>query len=194
MKQEVRRVWAAVVLSALAGCGTLRGTDPPRTATEQLLISTACERAVAGFRGKAREALEGRRVFLDASRFTSYGKEFALSEIRDFLSRQGALLAAARAESEVTVEIRSGALSVDRRDWLFGIPGFEIPGPLSLKMPDIALIRTIEQKGIGKLAFYAYETETGKHMVSSGPCVGKARRKSWWMFGLGPTNTGDVRE
>ena len=37
---------AALLATALAGCGTTRSTDTGRTATEQLLISDAIDRAV----------------------------------------------------------------------------------------------------------------------------------------------------
>src|SRR3989337_434525 len=55
---------AASVL-ALAGCGTTRSTDSLRTATEQLLISDAIDRAVQTVNF---EPLRGQTVYLDDQR------------------------------------------------------------------------------------------------------------------------------
>ncbi len=188
MRGRVLMVVLVGLSVSVAGCGTLRVTDPPRTATEQLLISTACERAVAEF--ETHGVVSDRKVFLDFSGFASYDKEFATSEIRNFLAAQGAILVAEKANSELTVEVRSGALSVNRRDWIFGIPEIALVG--AAKLPEMPLIRTIEQKGVGKLAFYVYDTQTGKHVISGGPYIGKARRKHWWILGLGPARAGDI--
>ncbi len=190
MRQAAGVLWACVVAVSLVGCGTLRVTDPPRTATEQLLISTACERAVTGF--KTEGLFKGKKVFLDVSRFASYDKDFAISEIRSFFSSEQALLVNSQQDSDITVEVRAGALSINRRDWMLGIPGISVPGLLTL--PDIAFINTIEQKGIAKLGFYAYDTNTRRHIYSLAPTMGMARRKNWWFFGLGPARTGDIED
>lgn len=190
MKRMMLKYLLLLLVASLGGCGTLTVSDPARTATEQLLISTACERAVAQFETDG--VLEGKKVFLDFSRFTSYDKEFATSEIRNFFASKGAALVASQPDSELSVEVRAGALSINRRDWLFGMPSIMLPGALSL--PALPLIRTIEQKGVGKLAFYVYETSTGRYVLGGGPYVGKARRKHWWLFGLGLGRSGDIAD
>jgi hypothetical protein len=82
---------AALTLLGTSGCTTMRQTDPARTATEQLLLSTAADRAVeyvtlAQFANK--------KVFLDTAYFDSYDSKYAIGAIRDALSRAGALLMA----------------------------------------------------------------------------------------------------
>ena len=110
---------AASLLLGTNGCTTMRQTDPARTATEQLLLSTAADRAVA-YVSLAQFA--NRKVFLDTAYFDSYDSKYAIGAIRDALSRAGALLMPQSKGSEITIEARSGALSTDDRTYLLGLP------------------------------------------------------------------------
>ena len=60
---------AASLLCVLCGCATIRVTDPPRTATEQLLESQACAQAIARL---SAEALRDRRVYVDSTYLTGF--------------------------------------------------------------------------------------------------------------------------
>ena len=64
----LRILFVALILAPLAGCvGEVRATTTARTSTEQLLISTAAERAIAQF-GSAEEHLKGKRMIFGPSR------------------------------------------------------------------------------------------------------------------------------
>src|SRR5215212_11294074 len=52
---------------SLAGCGTTRQTDTNRTATEQLLVSDAIDRAL---QSQNLQALSGQSVFFDESKLS----------------------------------------------------------------------------------------------------------------------------
>ena len=113
------RTWKVVFVGllgivVLGGCmGSPRVTDPARTAIEQLLLSTAAERALIGVDLKA---LEGKKVFLDASGFEGTDKAYAIGQIKLLLGKQGALFVEDRKQAEAVAEITSGALSIDRSD------------------------------------------------------------------------------
>ena len=93
----------------LAGCITERGTSPLRTATEELLISTAADRAA----GKLAEQIPANiRAYLDAYIDAPDGI-YATRAIRDRLLRRGIVLADDRTAADVIIEVRSGALSTD---------------------------------------------------------------------------------
>ncbi|MDD3838646.1 MAG: hypothetical protein PHG43_12495, partial [Phenylobacterium sp.] len=70
----LRRACALLACTALAACASASETHPSRTATEQLLVSRAVERAAAEFSlALPRDA----RVFLDSSAFRGEGADYA---------------------------------------------------------------------------------------------------------------------
>lgn len=160
----------AVVIS---GCTTVRQTDPPRTATEQLLLSTAADRAI-GYVNLAEFAQK--KVFLDGTYYDSYDSKYVLGAIRDALSRVGALLAPDAKSSEITIEARNGALSTDDKTYLLGVPTIGVPIPLAgtVSIPEIALYKSQKQYSTAKFALLAYATQSREHVYSSGSMVEKA--------------------
>jgi hypothetical protein len=155
------------------GCTTYNETNPARSATEQLLISTAMDRAMTN--GDL-SVFSGKKVFIDATYFASYDQTYALGEIRDQLSLAGAILVGNITNSDLVLEPRSGALSIDASSILFGVPAMGLPVPLSgaVSTPEIAFYKSVKQDSIGKIALLAYDAKSGAHYYSSGPLVGRA--------------------
>ena len=172
-------VLAAVL--ALAGCVTVRQTDPPVTATQQLLISSAVDRGVE----KLQLALPaGRKVFLDPGYVDIDGTvvypRYTVAAVRARLLQLGAELVPTRETADVVVEMRSGAQSVNDRRMLIGVPGFSVPVPLAgaLTIPEIPLFRYHKETGISKLALVAYDANGGL-IADTGPQYGEAMRRHW---------------
>lgn len=171
--------WSLAAVSALlltAGCANTTLTAPPRSATEQLLLSTAVDRAM---KTADLSVFRNKKVFLDGTYFDSYDPKNALGTIRDTLSQAGALLVSNATNSEITVEARSGALSIDGYDTLIGLPTTGVPIPLAgvVSIPEVALYKSQRQYSMGKFSLLAYETHTGAHFYSSGPMAGGAYYK-----------------
>jgi len=174
-----RENWLAVeifllLLALLAsGCATFDMTNPPRSVTEQLLLSTSADRALTN---ADLSIFTNRKVFLDTAYFDSYDSKYVIGAIRDALSRAGALLTLDAKSSEIIVEARSGALSIDSSDSLFGIPKMGMPVPLSgaLDIPEVALYKSQKQQSIAKFALLAYANQSKAHIYSSGPLDGKS--------------------
>jgi hypothetical protein len=158
---------------SLTGCADFTMTNPPRTVTEQLLLSTAADRAL---RDASLEMFRGKKVFIDGTYFDSYDPKYVLGAIRDTFSQAGALLAADAGSSDIVVEARAGGYSTDFSSSLIGIPNLGFPIPLVgvISMPELALYKSSDQKSIAKIALLAYETKSREHYYSSGPLVGKA--------------------
>src|SRR6266480_3400618 len=57
----------ALLATLLAGCGTTRSTDTNRTATEQLLVSDAIDRALQSMN---LQTLSGQSIFFDESKLS----------------------------------------------------------------------------------------------------------------------------
>jgi hypothetical protein len=161
---------ALLAMMALGGCSTTRLTEPPQTATEELLVSAAVDHAVAELHPTLPA---GSKVFVDPQYFADAAlyQKYAVDAVRDQLLRQGAELVDDRKSADVIVEMRSGAQSIDHHDMLIGIPSFPIPIPLAgaLNFPKIALFERNRQTGIAKLAITGYEAKDGKLVASTGP-------------------------
>ena len=178
MKPGICKIGIILVLAALpgGGCASYKLTNPPRSATEQLLLSTAADRALASadltmFAKKA--------VFLDTTYFDSYDSKYALGEIRDALSRAGALLEPDAKDADIIIEARAGALSTDSADTLIGIPNTGLPIPLAgtVSIPELAFYKSEKQFAYAKIALLAYANRSRAHIFSSGPLDGKSYNK-----------------
>jgi hypothetical protein len=176
-----------VVALMIAGCTTEEDTNPPRSATEQLLLSTAADQALANAN---LTIFAGRSVYFDFTYFDSYDLKYAEGTIRDAFSRAGALMATNSMSADVIVEARSGAYSTDTNSSFFGIPSVAIPIPGTAEMPitpQIPFYLKEEEKSYAKIALLAYDNKTRAHIYSSGSLDGTAYNTykllllvSWW--------------
>ncbi len=193
-------LWAAIVAMSCASCATIRVTDPPRTATEQFLISVAATRAIDQL---SATALRDRKVFIDPSYLfagvASNDQSFLLGELRAKLLSSGVRLVPNREDAQVVLEVRSGGLGIDRFEYLLGIPSIYLagnssgtPGNLPLLTPELSLLKNTRQRGFVSVAFVAYWNDTGELIASSGPFVGRTIREDFWFFGLGPRTVGNI--
>ena len=176
-----------IITVLIAGCATQETTDPPRSATEQLLLSSAADQALAGAN---LSLFAGRQVYFDFTYFDSYDSKYVEGEIRDAFSRAGALIAPDNKSADVIVEARSGADSVDTNSSFLGIPSIPLPIPGTAEepvTPQIAFYQKLGQTSYAKFALLAYSNKTHAHIYSSGPLDGKAYNAytsilfvSWW--------------
>jgi len=171
---------ASVVLTMflLSGCTTTKKTDTSRTATEQLLLSTAADRAL---QSANLWLFANRKVFLDAAYFDSYDSKYVIGTIRDALSRAGAMMEDSASNSDIIIEARSGALAIDSSDTLFGIPAFAAPVPLagSLQIPEVAFYKAERQQSIAKIALLAFARGSREHIYSSGSLDGQSNDRRY---------------
>jgi hypothetical protein len=163
---------------ALGGCSTERETSPARTATEQLLVSSAADRAAERL---ALEIPEGTKAFVDSSYFEGTDSKYAVAAIRDSLLRKGVALVEKREKADAVVELRAGALSIDENDTLVGIRSFDIPIPLAgtFTLPEIALFKRVERKGVARFAATSYDNAQGSLIDSAPPKSGYSHKKEW---------------
>ena len=154
-------------LPLLAGCVTSRWTDTPRSASEELLLSMATDRAAEAI---AARMPAGGKAYLDGSNFDSPDSKYAIGTIRDALLRHGETLVA-KNDADMVIEVRSGVLATDDNETLIGTPSFGAPVPLagSFSFPKIALYDKISQRGVAKFAATAIDPKTGALVASSTP-------------------------
>lgn len=177
----------------LVACGTACTqtglTKPKRSAVEQLLISTAADRALE----KADwSVIRGKKVFVDRSFYNSADKDYVIGTIRDYVSFNGGLLMAKVKEADLVLEPRSGGLSIDSSSSLIGLPASSAPTPFAgaVSLPEIAIFKSEKQYSIAKLAILVYQRESRQHVASTGPLVGRANIKYYKFLGfIGHTKT-----
>ncbi|HEY9548801.1 MAG TPA: DUF6655 family protein [Kiloniellaceae bacterium] len=176
---RVTRAAATVLfMLALGACSTLRESQPGRTATEQLIFSTAIERVCDKL---AIEVPVGSKVFVDASYVEGTDSKYLVATLRDRILRHGGSLVAARDQADLVFEPRVGALSIDRKETLVGIPSIPIPIPLAgeFTFPELALYKRDRRQGVVKLALTSYDAKTGALRESFNPVYGFSQQTDW---------------
>jgi len=202
------RLWPALLLglicSTLSSCATIRVTDPPRSATEQFLMSEATRKAVEQL---SAEALRDREVFVDTSYVISSAYPtpenlFYIGEIRNKLLLGGVRLVDKREKAKIILEVRTGGIGNDRLEFLIGIPASYFSGVLGsaatgaggvpLSTPELAILKSTRQSGFAGVAFVAYVAKTGEMIAASGPFIGRTQREDFWVFGIHTRSLGDI--
>lgn len=181
MRKNYTPMIVAVIALLLARCTTVRQTKPPQSATEQLLISKAADRAAAKMLAPLPH---GTKVYVDAQYFQGLNSKYTISAIRDQLLKDGADLVSDRKDAGIVVEIRSGAESIDNKTTLVGLPSLDIPFPLAgaFKVPGIALYRKKSKIGTAKIAMTGYNEKTGVYEFTVGPDYGFSHQTQWTLL------------
>lgn len=200
-----KQITLGITLTALlltSGCtGEIRETTTPRTATEQLLISTSSERAMKKFEPKLVK-LRGKRVAIDDTKFESVQKAYVVSSLKNLLSKNEIkVVPVAKKKYRVVggkevelgpnyvIEIRSAALGIKDSSFGLGVPPLPIPIPqtnLTSVAPGLYLFNRDKQEGWAKFQFWIYEPVTDTYIDQSGDLWGKAYYTQWIFFGIGP--------
>ncbi|MGB7757429.1 MAG: DUF6655 family protein [Salinisphaera sp.] len=158
----------------VAGCTTVRETQPTQTAREQLMLSTAADLASAQIKPNVPQ---GNSVYVDSSEFTDdaeYKTKYAVAQIQSQLLADGYKLVGSADKADTIAEVSNGALSVDQADTLFGIPSIPIPIPLTgtVKTPELALYKKARRTGVAKFGVAFYNAKTGDMQDIVGPVYG----------------------
>jgi len=166
-------ILAAVLATALvSACASTTETHPSRTATEQLLVARAADRAV---RGLTLPVEDGSAVFVDETYFRAEASPYAISAIRSALSEAGYPLARSRDQADVVFEIRAGALSLEQMRRLLGVPAMSVP--LSdyrvVSFPELSLYSRRDRSGVAEFSGFVYRAEDGAPIAAVAPMIGE---------------------
>jgi len=185
----------AASVALAAGCGTTRTSNTVRTATEQLLISDAIDRTVQQIDFKI---FEGQPVYFDERHLLEVvDKAYLISSFRQHLLASGCVLKEIREEATYVIEPRVGAVGTDNHDLLFGIPAIQVPQvamapTLPAAIPEIPFVKRRDQRGVAKVAVFAYRRETGEPVWQSGMALSESEANDIWVMGAGPFQRGTI--
>jgi hypothetical protein len=68
-----------------------------------------------------------------------------------------------------------------------------VPG-MPTSIPEIALVKKSDQRGVAKIGVFAYNRVTGRAVWQSGNVESSSRLKDTWVFGAGPFTRGTIRQ
>ena len=178
------RLFPLVAAVALwAGCTTVKETHPPRTATEQLILSHAMIDVAAQIEA---DAAADKKVAMDFTYLKTIDIEFCKGELRARLLQLGANLVTNSTDAEIIVEARSPGLGIDNKRTMIGIPSIPIPipGVGLFETPDLAVVDYKKQHGKAGLSITGIDAATGWHVFSVGPLLGDAIHSDFKIIGL----------
>ncbi|MDO4550073.1 MAG: hypothetical protein Q4C96_02335 [Planctomycetia bacterium] len=178
----------------ILGCGSTKSTGTARTATEQLILSDAMDRAVsqADF-----TVLAGKSVFIDSTYVDAVtDSDYLISLVRQHVLSSGCLVENDKEKAEYIVELRAGSVGTDQHNVLWGVPEtslpFQVPSVNISVIPEIALAKNSTQKAVVKLGIFAYHAKTGRPLWQSGNLVAESNAKNIWILGAGPIQHGEI--
>jgi hypothetical protein len=192
----MKRVRIAIAVFLVAsGCGTSKWTDTGRSATEQLLISDAMDRAVSQLDLRA---LSERTIYLDTDPLRKVtDSDYLISCLRQHMIANGCVVKEKKEDADYIVEVRAGAVGTDHHDVLYGVPAVSIPSVVPLsgipsQIPEMPFIKKTDQRAIVKLYLFAYNRETGRPLWQSGADPQESKAKAVWVLGAGPFQRGTI--
>jgi hypothetical protein len=103
----------------LAGCSSMKESDTARTGVEQLLISSAVDRALDKV---SFASLRGAKVFVEEKYLDCTDKNYVIVSLHQRVMRAGCKLVDKADDADVILELASGAVGTDRNDAFLGVP------------------------------------------------------------------------
>ena len=193
--------WLGLVLllGSAAGCvNKQRMTDPTRSVGEQLLFSTAIDRALSELDLEAIGRLKGFKVYLSTVYLQTLDQEYLVGSLRDLLLSSGVLVVDDIAQAQIIVEVRSGANSLDSASVTAGIAEDQaLPNPVTgapVALPELAFFKKQNNVSLTKVALVAYHADSREHIFSSGTLLGGAYDRHYQFLGLIRVRFTDVPE
>ena len=185
---------AALLLVALlgTGCGTIHMTDTSRSATEQLLLTSAWDSAIGAVDFRP---LAGPPVYLDTTNLEGVDTGWMTYRIRESMARQGVRLVDDPEEAVAVVEAGAAVYGTDSTSALLGIPSNGVVGAVAgargIDMPEVSLAKKTEQYGVSRLAMFARDLESGRIVWESGTIDADSYLKSVSVLGM-PMRSGTI--
>lgn len=173
-----------ITAAALSGCTTVRTTSPGRTATEELLLTQAAERAAENL---AQNIPTGLKIYFDREYLEGEDAPYVAAAIQDHLLRHGEALVEDQKQADAILFPRMGALSTNETTTSLGTPPLPVPfafGATALTTPELDLFKHVEADGIAKFYATVKDNKTGKLIVATDPAYGYSRHSHWILFFL----------
>jgi len=211
---NIKRDWpGAILLLALAGACAGCGSTKSRTATEQLIMSDALDRAVSQIDF---QELTGQTVYFDTKFLVNtkdpmfignqkglgfVNVEYVTSSLRQQMVASGLKLQDKMEDADYVVEARIGAIGFDNNEVLYGIPASNpiavasafVPSvPAVPAIPELAIAKKVLNVGAAKVGVFAYDRKTREAVWQAGISQAASDARDMWVLGVGPFQQGSI--
>jgi hypothetical protein len=117
--------------------------------------------------------------------------------LRQQIAASGGVICDKEENADYVVEVRVGAIGTDRDDMLIGIPALTVPSLPGISLssntiPEIPFIKRTKQRGVAKIALFAYNRHTGRPLWASGNNQSESQARNLWFAGTGPLTRGTI--
>ena len=184
----LRGLCTIAIAAIVSGCATTTTTNTARTASEQVLISSAIDRA---FSNVNFNDFSGQKVFVDEKYVDSVDKGYLISTLRHKVLAGGGLLAGSADDADLVLEARSGGVGTDAEESYIGIPSLGLPG-LPIEIPEVKFVSSNTQMATAKVGLVCYDPKTGRGVGTGGATNAIAHNKQTYVAGVGPFRSGAV--
>jgi hypothetical protein len=195
-REETRGAITAALAAAIAIAGCSATTPPPGgrfAATQQLLTSEAVDRAVGQMDWPD---FRGRSVFIDiGSPAAADERHYLESAVAACIAEHHGKMTSDLSAADYSVMVLGKAVGVDENRTFFGIPALQ-SSLLPVGLPEIALYRSSQQKGVAKLETVVAGRKRGGHVVRTGPMESETwiREKRVLIFDSRETNAPEIEK
>jgi len=179
-----------LLTSWACGCATQKESFTARTGTEQLLISSAVDKALDNF---DYSALRDKPVFFETKYLDCVDKNYITEALRYRMMMVGARLLDKADKADIIVEVASGGVGTDGQFLFIGFPEIPLPGMIApVAIPKIAFVERSKMNGTAKILLVAYDARTKLPIMPTGLALARSDLKNWNVLGMGNVQTGSV--
>ena len=170
-----------------SGCTSTKQSNTARTATEQLLISNAVDQSLNKIDFTP---LAGTSVFVEEKYLDCVDKGYIVGSIRHKLLQARATIAAKAEDASAIMEVRSGGVGTDVASSFLGVPGFTMPGMITI--PDIKIVNRDRQKAVAKIGLLVYDAKSKPELGEGGVSMAQSDENNTYVMGYGPHQSGTL--
>ncbi|MFV0443374.1 MAG: DUF6655 family protein [Planctomycetaceae bacterium] len=176
-------------VAVMSGCTSTSTTNTARTATEQLLISNAVDRALDKV---SFTPFAGSAVFLEEKYLDGVDTKYLVASTRHRLLHSGARIVDKADDADVVLELRSGGVGTASSDSYIGTPKIGLPGMLTI--PEVRLVERKRQLGSAKIGMVAFDSKSKQILGGGGVTLDQSDDANWFVMGVGPWQSGSLRD
>jgi hypothetical protein len=178
-----------VLLHIASGCAFSTRVQTPRSSWEQLLATTAIDRALMQLEWPG---VDGKSVWVEVGPPGDVLDDLYLQRsIEVVLANRGARIARNAENAEYVLSCLVGAIGLDISGRFMGLQGSQ-GGFIPFTIPELALYKNTLRKGFAKTEIFLVDIETKKILHHSGPVEGAAYRRSKTYFFVFETRESDT--
>ena len=177
------------LLHVASGCAFSTRVETPRSSWEQLLATTAIDRALEQVEWPE---VNGKSVFVEVGPPGDVLDDLYLRRrIEVTLAERGAQIVRNAEAAEYALSCLVGAIGLDISGRFLGLQG-SAGGVIPFTIPELALYKNTLREGFAKTEIYLVDLETQKVVHHSGPVEGATYRRSKTFFFFIETRKSDT--